>query len=977
MADSPLIGEGLPIAGKWGRDKLKGCESTQVLEPSRRNKEIWEKRVIFPYSLDNKTFAFGEPKPLENNRNKETISFFPSYSNCSPRTFISGTYNFSYLKPPNKIFRSAPTIVEGYLAWLDRVQQAFGSLWKDFGIFDFIQLSRLGIKYQQEMIIAVLHFFESSTNTFQFECGLMTPTLFDVAAITGLSPTGDTYDPTLAGSKIEPKIRTKSYTKYIEEHNQLTGEVSDEEHVAFLVLWLSQHRLPNAKSKGVRLARLIPRTRGLTYQQLFLQYFEAFLGLKEFKERFAPIADRQVGPSWFIHPFPPLPESEEYQNAVWSAFLTPTVISCRFGLKSTEFGLVGYFPKFVSRQFGLTQLLPKTIYLHERDICLGYYGMTEPQFYALLKKFEGLEYELTPFHFELSHAHIVDFHRWWNLHYESQMVDVVVLRSAIEAGINAQAIRKIKSTLNARGSRSKAESDSLAKPPFPPVKTEPGATTRKRAATAEASGPSKKARPVETVFIDDDDVLRRKRKHEQPAPILEETQTVPSEKEEKKKKKKKKKDKDSKSKECPSQDVAPTGGVSIQKQAPPLGEEQTEKKKKKKKKKDKKSQSQSDLLVTTSSKPTPEVNEGLVNQETSVDPDLSPVKTSTPHSPKNTNLGQGDPSPTVLVPEISPDSIVKTIVSELNQQLEQAGEGELSPTTRTVEGTRVPTQVVMSISSETSPPNASVDIELTVEAGSSKAGGIKDPGNLLRETLSTIPEQPTPKNSNEVDPEVVGTSKTKDLDSNGAEGKTTENVDTQASKDEDPASDAAQHSMIEPSRPLGDDNAEVVKVAENVEEELSNQGEHSSTRDHHPPKSGNKDDMYEDTDDFLNSSAGYARTAKTGDSIEDDGTSVSKPTSDIFLPSHILQSVKNLTPEEALDTLLKTYGNEVPIAEEDKQKLEEERKGLELHFQKIHTVLNASPQNDSGSSACDNKHLTLSTNDLLILSATPFQRGDL
>ncbi|GAU25058.1 hypothetical protein TSUD_257520 [Trifolium subterraneum] len=946
MADSPLTDEGFPVAGKWWRDELKGCESTQVLEPSRRNKEIWEKRVIFPYSLDNKTFAFGG---LE-------IPMIPPY---------------------------------------------------------------------------------------------------DV-------------------SKIEPNIRAKSYTRYIEEQNQLKGEVSDEEHVIFLILWLSQHVfctrslqvakmfLPMAiqlhegqqfgigklimgclyesmrsvcenikkigdgstflgsgtfwllqlwlnatfrvemdsflldlhneevakrQIEGVRLARLIPRTRGLTHQQLFLQYFEALLGLKEFKVRFAPFANSQIGPSWFIHPFPPFPKSEEYQNAVWSAFLTPTVISCQFGLKSTEFGLVGYFPNFVSRQFGLTQLLPKTIYLHERDICLGYYGMTEPQFYALLKKFEGLEYELTPFHFELSHAHTIDFSRWWNLHYESQMVDVVVLRSAIEAGFNAQAIRKIKSTLNARGSRSKAESNSLAKPPFPPVKTEPGATTRKRAATAEAGGPSKKATPMETVVIDDDDVieveekqstpmpkasddnsrleleLRRKRKHEQPAPILEENKTTPSEKEEKKKKKKKKKkkDKNSKGKESPSQDGAPTEDVSIPEQVSHPGEEQTEKKKKKK---DKKSHSLSDPSVTNTSKSNPDLDEELKKQETSVNPDLTPRKTPAPHSPKNTNLGQVipqfvcGPSSTVLVPEISPDSIVKTVVSELNQQLEHAGEGELSPMTKTIEDTGIPIQEVVSTLSETSPPKVSTGVDLTAEAGSSKAGEIKNLDNSLRETLSTIPEQTTPKNSNEVEPKVVDiSSKAKELDFNRAEGATAENVDNQASKDKDSASDAAhtqlnlfvedttaaqtnpdpplnQKPVIEPSRPLGEDNAEVVKVAENAEEDLSNQGEHSSTRDHHSSKLGNKDAMYEDIDDFLNSSAGYARTARTGDSIEDDGTSVSKPTSDLFLPYHILQSVKNLTPEETLDTLLKTYGSEVPIAEEDKQKLEKELKDLELHFQK-------------------------------------------
>ncbi|GAU30636.1 hypothetical protein TSUD_62560 [Trifolium subterraneum] len=683
---------------------------------------------------------------------------------------------------------------------------------------------------------------------------MMTPTLFDVAAITGLPPTGDTYDPTLAGSKIEPNIRAN-----VCENIKQTGDGS-----TFLgsgPFWLLQLWL-NATFR-VEMDLFLP---DLHNEEVAKRQIEgAFLGLKEFKVRFAPFADRQVGPSWFIHPFPPLPESEEYQNVVWSAFLTPTVISCQFGLMLTEFGLVGYFPNFVSRQFGLTQLLPKTIYLHERDICLGYYGMTEPQFYALLKKFEGLEYELTPFHFELSHAHTVDFSRWWNLHYESQMVDVVVLRSAIEVGFNAQAIRKIKSTLNARGSRFKAESNSLAKPPFPLVKTEPGATTKKRAATAEAGGPSKKARPEEIVVIDDDVVveveekqptpapkasnenpqpeseLRRKRKHEQPEPILEETHTTPSEKEEKKeKKRKKKKDKDSKGKKSPPKDGVPTGNISIPEQVSPVGEEQTEKKMRKKKKKDKKSHSQSDPSVTNTSKLNPDVNEGSKNQETSVNPDSTPRKTSASHHPKNTNLGQGGPSSTVLVPEISPDSIVKTVVDELKQQLDHTGEGELSPMTKAVEDTGVPTRDAVSNLNETSPSKTSTEVELTVEAESSKAGEIKDLDTSLRETLPTIPEQTTPKNSNEFNPEVVGTpSMTKELDSSGVEKEITENVDTQASKDDNLAGDTTH-----------------------------------------------------------------------------------------------TQSVKDLAPEEALDTLLKTYGSEVPIAEEDKQKLEDERKGLELHFQK-------------------------------------------
>ncbi|GAU33485.1 hypothetical protein TSUD_370970 [Trifolium subterraneum] len=612
------------------------------------------------------------------------------FGNRSPRTFMPGSYNFSYLKPPNKVFRSAPTIVEGYIARLDRVQRDYET---------------------------ALHFFESSTNTFHFECGMMTLTLFDVAALTGLPPTGDTYDPTKAGSKIELKINHKSYSKFIEEQNQLVGEMfipmaiqlHEGQQFGFGKLILGclyenmRHVCENIKKtemdmflpelhneevarrqiEGVRLARLIPRSRGLTHEQLFMHYFNAFLGLKEFKERFAPFATRKIGPQWFIHPFPPLPESEEYQNSVW--------------------------------QFGLTQILPKTIYLSERDICLGYYGMTEPQFYALLKKFEGVKYGLTPFQFEPSYFHTRDFYRWWDLHYHNYLIDA--------------------------RSKSKAGSNSSAKPPFPLVKTEPGTTTRKRAAMAEAGGPSKKAKPIETIFIDDDDVVeveqissmqatevnieasqlalehRSKRKHEQPATIMEETQAIPSEKEEKKRKKKKK-DKGSEDKEDPSKYVA------------------SAEKKRKKKKKHNKSHSQPEPSTTTTSKPAVKVVDEPANEKPGNNPDSTQVIAHTPDNPQNTNLGQDDTSPAVLVPKTSLDSIVKTIVSELNQQLEHSREEEVSPIVKAVEDTGVPTQVIVSTPNETSPPKAFVEVDTSILAGSSNDKEVKDSEALAQECWS-------------------------------------------------------------------------------------------------------------------------------------------------------------------------------------------------------------------------------------------------
>jgi hypothetical protein len=65
------------------------------------------------------------------------------------------------------------------------------------------------------MLIAALHFFESYTNTFHFECGMMTSSLFDVAAITGLSPIGDTYEPAKASPNLVFDPKEKTFQKYI------------------------------------------------------------------------------------------------------------------------------------------------------------------------------------------------------------------------------------------------------------------------------------------------------------------------------------------------------------------------------------------------------------------------------------------------------------------------------------------------------------------------------------------------------------------------------------------------------------------------------------------------------------------------------------------------------------------------------------------------------------------------------------------
>jgi hypothetical protein len=71
---------------------------------------------------------------------------------------------------------------------------------------------------------------------------MMTPTLFDVAAITGLSPVGETYDPAKTTQSIVFDPKEKTFHKYIQENHKVgEEEVSDIEHIAFLTLWLSHY----------------------------------------------------------------------------------------------------------------------------------------------------------------------------------------------------------------------------------------------------------------------------------------------------------------------------------------------------------------------------------------------------------------------------------------------------------------------------------------------------------------------------------------------------------------------------------------------------------------------------------------------------------------------------------------------------------------------------------------------------------------
>lgn len=114
--------------------------------------------------------------------------FFSCYHRCKPRAFEEKSYELWFMSSPQRVFHFSP--FKAYIHWLDKVEKKKEQFWKDRGIYDLIQLSKVGPKYNTNMLIPTLFFWEDSINTFHLRCGMVTHTLFDVSAITGLNPLG-------------------------------------------------------------------------------------------------------------------------------------------------------------------------------------------------------------------------------------------------------------------------------------------------------------------------------------------------------------------------------------------------------------------------------------------------------------------------------------------------------------------------------------------------------------------------------------------------------------------------------------------------------------------------------------------------------------------------------------------------------------------------------------------------------------------
>ena len=247
------------------RDRVIGNQQYVPEPPNEREKEcIYKSQVLIPVLVSGICHAMLGPLPNPDIKPDRLKEFFPTYFHTKPigagvkpqpqektveqidpqSSTDDGELNLTYLNYA-RIFRTCPWSKDpsDYLSWLDKVEKIKGDFWKEIGIFDLIQLSRVGPNICPNMLLASLYFWDSTYNTFHLPCGMVTPTLFDAAAIVGLRPNGIDFDPTnLNEDSIAFDASFAPYSLFMSHyHDKDTTEVSDVEHIAFLTLWLSKY----------------------------------------------------------------------------------------------------------------------------------------------------------------------------------------------------------------------------------------------------------------------------------------------------------------------------------------------------------------------------------------------------------------------------------------------------------------------------------------------------------------------------------------------------------------------------------------------------------------------------------------------------------------------------------------------------------------------------------------------------------------
>lgn len=275
--------------------------------------KIWCSQGLIPFSLADKPLPFLGPLP-ENRRPEitKTNSFFSTSHLFEPLVSSQKPFSLRYVE---RNFRTAPPKnCPKFCAWMDRLETEKIDHWRWIGVYTLLQIACYGAPQSCGMLLVTLQFWESSTNSFHTKCGMITPTLLDIVAITGLKPTGEVFEcEAVAPISLRFDVgdsRKSTYNNFIDHHATSSGPVTTEEHVAFLTLWLSRFVFCSRSMQIAKhfslLATQLHQERDIALGQLILaslyeSLFEVVCQIKLFDPENSKKKNVLVhGPFWFL-----------------------------------------------------------------------------------------------------------------------------------------------------------------------------------------------------------------------------------------------------------------------------------------------------------------------------------------------------------------------------------------------------------------------------------------------------------------------------------------------------------------------------------------------------------------------------------------------------------------------------------------------------------------------------------------------------
>ncbi|KAK9274158.1 hypothetical protein L1049_018972 [Liquidambar formosana] len=239
--------------------------------------------------------------------------------------------------------QSWPRVTTSWTEWVERLEPKFNNHWKKVGIYEHIMLTKHDYPMDRPLLATALNFWSISSNCFFFPYGPMTPTVFDLCALTGLPATGDipnaAYDPDVDFLFSFSTPSGNSYRFWLYEYfPEVTKSLpTDNPLNCYGGCWIGAS------------TEILP----------FTSYFSAFFNLSIDRplELFFPFGRQEFGLEWFIAPFK---ENEKDNQDVWTSYLTVRDLhfAGNFDKKNLKVVVEIYSPNLVCHQFGFTQMIP-------------------------------------------------------------------------------------------------------------------------------------------------------------------------------------------------------------------------------------------------------------------------------------------------------------------------------------------------------------------------------------------------------------------------------------------------------------------------------------------------------------------------------------------------------------------------------------------------------------------------------------------